>query len=239
MDGTNPPKCLTFNNVAPDAGWQLKGFADFNGDGKTDVLWSNSQNGHIGAWLMGETTPTCTSIGNVSPNAGWTFEGLSDFNKDGKTDLLLYNQQTGDVQVWLINESPAPTTIVHSKKPAQSGWSFEGIGDLNGDGQKDVFWYNRQTGETEAWLMRGGNIVTSVGCMQDTSSYWDSQAMGDFNGDGKTSLFWRNYGLNSADTRTWSMDAQHNYTDICYGLEPTESGWQLISPNQMSGLALR
>ena len=37
------------------ADWRFVGAADFNGDGKTDILWENNVNGDRGFWLMNGT----------------------------------------------------------------------------------------------------------------------------------------------------------------------------------------
>jgi hypothetical protein len=36
-------------------GWQTTGAGDFNKDGNTDILWSNSNTGDSGFWLMNGT----------------------------------------------------------------------------------------------------------------------------------------------------------------------------------------
>lgn len=38
-----------------DASWTVAGVGDFNGDGKTDVLWRHSS-GAVHAWLIDGTT---------------------------------------------------------------------------------------------------------------------------------------------------------------------------------------
>ena len=37
--------------------WHIVGAADYNGDGKSDILWQND-NGQASIWLMNGTTPT-------------------------------------------------------------------------------------------------------------------------------------------------------------------------------------
>ena len=53
--------------------WTVVGTGDFNGDGKGDILWRNS-NGDIGIWLMNGTQILQEPIiGNVP--ASWTIAG--------------------------------------------------------------------------------------------------------------------------------------------------------------------
>jgi serralysin len=46
--------------------WQIAGVGDFNGDGKSDILWHNS-NGAIAIWDSGVTSHTVAAAG-VVPN---------------------------------------------------------------------------------------------------------------------------------------------------------------------------
>jgi len=247
MNGSTSPTIASYNKVSPLSGWSLEGFGDFNGDGKSDLLWYNRQTGDAKAWLMnGNNSPTPTTLGTVSPNSGWTFQGLGDFNGDRKTDLLLRNTQTGDTQAWLTNGTKTSAIVHYSKMSAQDGWCFEGLGDFNGDGRSDALWYNKQTGVTETWLMNETGSPSRRTSRQDMSSYWDLQALGDFNGDGKTEMFWRNYGVSNAGVQIWSMNGQNNYYASgygnyhasSYGKELTESGWQLVGINQLMGTAV-
>ena len=36
-----------------------------------------------------------------------------------------------------------------------SGWRIAQVGDANGDGNADVIWHNRSTGQVAVWLMDG------------------------------------------------------------------------------------
>jgi serralysin len=41
----------------PGPSWHVIGTGDFNGDGKSDILFQNT-NGSVAIWLMNGTTPT-------------------------------------------------------------------------------------------------------------------------------------------------------------------------------------
>jgi FG-GAP-like repeat len=75
---------------------------DFNGDGKSDILWQNSSTGQRVIWLMNGTTLQSTvSLGTVATS--WSIAGSSDFNGDGKADILWQNSSTGQRLIWIMN----------------------------------------------------------------------------------------------------------------------------------------
>jgi hypothetical protein len=56
--------------------WVVVGTGDFNGDGKSDILWRNS-NGDVGIWLMNgtQTLSQPVDLGNVPTN--WAVQGAN------------------------------------------------------------------------------------------------------------------------------------------------------------------
>ena len=68
MDGTN----ATFvGAVGPYPGptWEIKGTGDFNGDGKSDIIW---QGGTPSIWLMDGTNVVSVSVaGSFNPGSDW------------------------------------------------------------------------------------------------------------------------------------------------------------------------
>jgi hypothetical protein len=136
---------------------------DFNGDGMADVLWQNSQTGQIYIWEMnGTTIASVGSVATLAPSTGWVIQGVGDFNGDGKADILFQNSTSGEVYIWLMNGM----TIIGQGTPGTeapgSGWSIEGVGDFNGDGDADILWQNNQTGQTYIWLMNGVNLASDA-----------------------------------------------------------------------------
>ena len=54
MNGTSYSSFVDLGTLPTS--WHAAGAADFNGDGKTDVLWSNKINGQRVIWLMDGTS---------------------------------------------------------------------------------------------------------------------------------------------------------------------------------------
>jgi hypothetical protein len=76
---------------------------DFNGDGKTDILWRNKSTGQNVVWLMNGTTYSSYAELLQVADTNWQIVGTGDFNADGKTDILWRNKTTGQNVVWLMN----------------------------------------------------------------------------------------------------------------------------------------
>ena len=101
------------------------GTGDFNGDGKSDILWQNSSTDDVWIWEMDGTTQI--GGGSVGPGgAGWKIAATGDYNGDGKSDILWQNSSTNSAWIWEMNG----TTQIASGSAGTggAGWSIVGIG---------------------------------------------------------------------------------------------------------------
>lgn len=71
------------------AGWVAVGQVDINGDGKSDLIWRDTNSGQFETWQMNGAELT-RAAGYALP-AGYGILGTGDFNGDGNTDLLIGN----------------------------------------------------------------------------------------------------------------------------------------------------
>ena len=104
-----------------DTRWQLRGLADFNGDGQIDLLWHDQTTGDLRVWLMNGTTAIGSSSTTPSRFADtrWRLVRVMDFNSDGQPDLLWQHQTTGDLYVWYMNGLTAVSTGYPGPEQAQ------------------------------------------------------------------------------------------------------------------------
>ena len=60
---------------------------DFNGDGRSDILWRRDSDGQTVVWEMDGSQKLLDVNLNAIPTA-WQVQGVGDFNGDGKSDIL-------------------------------------------------------------------------------------------------------------------------------------------------------
>jgi hypothetical protein len=86
-------------NPNPGPTWKAVATGDFDGDGKSDILWQNTD-GQAAIWEMNGNTRTGGGAISVNPGPTWRAVGTGDFNGDGNADVLWQNKSTGQVSVW-------------------------------------------------------------------------------------------------------------------------------------------
>ncbi|MCA9421225.1 MAG: FG-GAP repeat protein [Nitrospira sp.] len=173
---------------------------DFDGNGKGDVVWRNTNTGGTTIWLMnGITVASTGSPGTVGLE--WQLKGVGDLDGNGKADLVWRNSNTSSIAVWLMNG----TSLASSGFPGNSGinWALQGVGDVNGDGKADLVYRDITNGATAIWLMNG-TTISSSGFPGGVGLEWVINGVGDVNGDGKADLIWRN--TNSGSVAIWLMN---------------------------------
>src|ERR1700722_16745211 len=196
---------------------------DFNGDGKSDLIWRDGS-GNLAVWLMnGSAVTSSGGLGNVPSN--WSIVGQRDFNGDGMTDLL-WRDTTGDTAIWFMNG----TQILSSSGISSLGssWSVVATGDFNGDGMGDILWEDT-SGNLAVWLMNGTTPISMAG-LGAVPLTWSVAGAGDFNGDHKSDILWRDTSGNNA---IWFM----NGTQIASvaGIGNVPAPWSVAGTGDLDG----
>ena len=164
MNGLTVQSKNTIGNVNAAGGWDFAQIrtGDFNGDGKADLLFTNSITNGIAVWETDGHQITAAGQAGVLA-AGWHFADVGDFNGDGKSDLLFINDSTHGVAVWLMDGTQTITGAqVGTMDP---GFTYlgpgQGLQDLNGDHKSDILFQNTTTGAVVAWEMDGTHVVAN------------------------------------------------------------------------------
>jgi hypothetical protein len=137
--------------------WQIKGIGDFNGDGRSDLLWRDKATGITYTWLMNGAAVTSSGYTAAQGDNSWTIQGVGDLCGDGKADIV-WRHTSGALYIWQMNG----TAVVSSSylPPISLEWAVKGLGDLNGDGRADILWRDTTGGATYVWLMDGATATS-------------------------------------------------------------------------------
>jgi hypothetical protein len=212
--GTGLSLIVTIGRSQPN-----KATHDFNGDGKSDILWRDTA-GDLALWLMnGGTVASSGGLGNLSATA-WSVVGQRDFNGDGEADMLWRNTG-GGMALWFMSGLQVASAASLGNVPAV--WTIYGTGDLNGDGMGDLLW--RDTGgDVAIWLMNGSTVSSAVSLGNVTTSW---SIAGD---DNTGNIYWQD---TAGDRSIWHVSGGQVTAAASLGNLP--SNWQIAGLGDFNG----
>ncbi|HXK10020.1 MAG TPA: VCBS repeat-containing protein, partial [Vicinamibacteria bacterium] len=208
VDGKSTGNPALGPGALADPNWQVRGLADFSGDGNTDLLWHNSATGQVYVWRMNETTVLGGSY--LSPDrfadTNWRIKGVGDFNGDGKPDLLWQHKKTGGLYVWLMNGLTA-ISGVYLNPGSFSGvnWQVRAVADFNGDGKPELLLQSQKTGDLYVLSLSGTSASggTYLSPSRPADASWQVARVADFDGDGHVDILWQN--AQTGDLYVWFL----------------------------------
>jgi len=144
-DGTSTSQTM-FSGLGP--GWRITGTGDFNGDGFSDILFTNPGSGDNQLYLMqGTTLLNWQDVGSELP---WLPQGTADFDGDGLADIFWVDSPDQLYSVWQSSVSAGVAGVSFTYSPAgnmsSADWGHPfgnvlGVADFNGDSRADVLYY--------------------------------------------------------------------------------------------------
>jgi hypothetical protein len=247
MNGTGLGGARYLDPISED--WQVQFTGDFNGDGKTDILWRNfnastADAGKLYIWMMdGANVIGGTGYTASQADLGWRVDGVGDLNGDGKDDIVWRKTgagvDKGAVFLWTMNG----TGLAGARylDPISEDWQVVDIGDFNGDGKGDILWRNMNPASPDAgklyiWMMDGANVIGGTGYTASQADLgWRVDGVGDLNGDGKDDIVWRKVGagVDKGAVFLWTM----NGTGLAGAryLDPIGEDWQVQALGDFNG----
>lgn len=216
LGNTNGGFTSNYSNsaISVPTNWSVVGTADFNGDGRTDILWRDTSSGLLVDWLANANGSFASNYANsaVQIPLNWKVVGTGDFNGDGREDILWRDTGSGVIVDWLANSNGSfSANYANSAVQVPLDWSIAGTGDFNGDGISDILWRN-SAGLTVDWLgqANGGFSSNWANTAVSVPTDWKVAAIGDFNGDAIDDILWRN---DNGTVTDWLGTSTGGFTD--------------------------
>lgn len=155
----------------PSPEWIVAATADFDRDGRPDILWRNLVTHKLAVWLLAGTVWRQTQVPNPdsAADANWAVVAADDLDGDGLIDLLWYNVTSGRLVQWLLDASltrrlgrfTSPDTARDSNWKVAAAADY-GFGLRGQAGTSDVVWRNATTGKLVVWFMDTAGVRTSA-----------------------------------------------------------------------------
>jgi len=88
-----------------DVNWRIAGAADFNADGRTDLVWHHQETGKLAIWFMdGVRLMSGVPVNpDTVADTNWQIRAVGDINRDGRPDLLWQHETSGQIAAWFMN----------------------------------------------------------------------------------------------------------------------------------------
>jgi RHS repeat-associated protein len=141
---------------------------DFNGDGRTDVLYPVFDTGGFGTFYVtyatstgGFTTPVTTGIAASNVISQYTSALPIDFNSDGLIDVALPSNNQANWQI--LRSTGSGFTVVSTSFSAPSTANRAWVTDIDGDGRQDIAYLSAPNLATMTVLRNTGGAFTSLG----------------------------------------------------------------------------
>ena len=154
--------------------WRIMSVADFNGDGRPDVIWQDPATGLAQIWFMGGVQgTTVTGAVNLTASNTWRIVGTGDFNQDGHPDVLWQDPVSGTTQIWYLGGTQGNVVTNAVNLTGSNPWRIASVADFNLDGHPDVVFQDPVSGASQVWFLGGtqGTTVTGTAALSG-SNLW-------------------------------------------------------------------
>jgi len=203
--------------------------SDFNGDGRSDVLWRH-EDGTVIHWLAqpdGGFLPNNPGSSYAMPT-DWTIVGVGDFSGDGRDDVV-WRHDSGVFYEWM-GQAGGGFAASAATYAMPTDWSVAGTGDFNGDGRDDVVW-RHDSGVFYEWMGQADGSFAASAATYAMPTDWSVAGGGDFNGDGRDDIVWRH---ESGTFYQWMGQADGSFaaSAAVYAM-PTD--WRVDSAGDFNG----
>lgn len=207
----------------PELGWRLVTSADFNGDGRPDLVWQNEATRQATVWYMGGPKGNqFVGFNLLSPSMpGWRIVAANDLNRDGSPDLVWQRDSTREVNVWYMGGAQGNALLSFHPLPSPlAGWRLASAADFDANGYPDLVWQHDTNGQATVWYLGGaqGRTYTGFSFLGPPAPGWRIISAADVDRDGKPDLTWQND--STRRTTVWFFGGSGGASFL---------GWQFLS----------
>jgi hypothetical protein len=177
MFGTAPASKTTISTVGPN--WHFYGTGDFDGDGKSDIVWRDEQTGAVDVWVMNGASIAGTFRWNAPATS--QLAGFGDLDGNGRMELLFMGSGQPVASVDLVTGTAHTLTDNGSPYVPISTIQLAGTADFDGDGKSDLLWQiPSNNGRLLVTYMNGTTVASTSGF---NGSFGIVRGIGDLDGD--------------------------------------------------------
>lgn len=186
-----------YPGLVSDSAWEVKGIGDFDGNGRSDVLWQWSgpaNHGQLAIWFNGQAANPAPAYPAAVSDDNWKIKGIGDFDGDGASDILWQYAGSygfGQLAIWWRgqNLSPVPS---YPGRVTDGGWQIKGVGDFNGNGRSDILWqYAGQVNHGQLAVWWNGEGTGAWYPAQVPDDNWVIKGVEDFDLDQRSDVLWQ------------------------------------------------
>lgn len=211
--------------AAPTIGRDVRGAAadDFDNDGHVDVAGITRQDSRLVIHFGG---PNPSSLGLETGQLPEAL-AITDLNDDGRQDLLAANAGSQDISIFLNSGNRQFVTLARTKLPTGAGHVSLAIGDIDGDGKKDLAVTQSDSNRMTVFRNTGG-AGFAVQHHLTTPKEPRGVALGQLNSDGVADIVTANRGANNASIFLSQPDGSYARTEV------SSSGylpWDVVLPD--------
>jgi hypothetical protein len=195
-------------------------------DGHTDYVWRHRITGQLVVWIVQNGVLTSHRTLPTVPDPSWQIRGSGDFNGDGFTDLVWEHVPSKQIYAWILG---GDGTQLAWAEPIAAGMGYGGfqlthVGDVDGDGDPDLFFREPASGQNAVWRLAGTTFVEG-GFLLNADAGWVPEAMGDVDGDSRVDLIWRHQ--TSGQLVVWYLEGTRVSHGEAFQAPAITGGWRV------------